>query len=81
MTDTELLRSIIKEKGLKFGFIAKKLGLSAYGFQKKVQNQNEFKVKEVDALCKILGIEDVNLKEAIFFAKEDDYKSPTGGKQ
>lgn len=75
MTNTKLLRSIIDKKGLKMKYVAERMGLSAYGFQLKVENKKEFKTSEVTALCDILEIESLEQKEKIFFAKIDDLKS------
>lgn len=66
MTNTELLRNIIKESGLKYKFIANKLELSAYGLQKKIDNATEFRTSEISALCKILNI-DSKMMWKIFF--------------
>ena len=55
MTDSELLRKIINDKGYKFKRVAEYLGLSPYGLQLKIDNQSEFKTREVDALCEFLG--------------------------
>lgn len=75
MTNTTLLKELIAKSGLKLKYVADYLGLSAYGFSKKVNNEQEFKVSEVEALCELLNIRDLKLKERIFFAKEDDLKS------
>ncbi|RKJ18435.1 hypothetical protein D7X48_18050 [bacterium D16-50] len=58
-------------------FVAEHLGLSAYGFQLKVDNRQEFKTSEVTALCELLEINSLLTKEKIFFAKKDDLKSLT----
>lgn len=75
MTDTIKLKELISQKGLKMKFIAESLGLSAYGFQLKVENKQEFKTGEVAALCEILDVRSLREKEAIFFARIDDLKS------
>lgn len=75
MTNTELLKKLINEKGLKMKFVAEYLGLSAYGFQLKVENKQEFKISEVSALCELLEVESLEKKEAIFFTTKDDLKS------
>ena len=67
MTDTDALKSKISEAGLKQGFIAEKLGLSSYGFAKKLNNETEFKATEIQLLCEILNIKSLREKEAIFF--------------
>lgn len=75
MTNTELLEDYIKRSGYKKSHIAKVVGLSAYGLALKIKNVNEFTTGEVDGLCKLLGVESLEEKERIFFAKEVDSKS------
>lgn len=75
MTNTTLLKELIAKKGLKLKYVADYLGLSAYGLSKKINNEQEFKVSEVNALCELLDIKDLELKEKIFFVKKDDLKS------
>ena len=67
MTNTALLEHYIEKSGFKKSFIAKKLGLTAYGFTLKVNNKSEFKASEMTILCKLLQI-NAKDKEAIFFA-------------
>ena len=73
MTNTELLRKIISNSGLKYSYIAEKIGLTYQGFKNKIENKNLFNVEEVDKLCKLLNITDVYQKEEIFFAKQGDF--------
>lgn len=68
MTNTEKLKKIIESKGYKLKYVAEYLGLSAYGFNKKLNNQNEFKTSEISALCNLLEIDSLTEKEEIFFA-------------
>lgn len=68
MTDTKELRQRIEASGLKYKYIALKLGITAYTLQLKIDNDNEFKVSEVDALAGLLGLS-LREKDAIFFAK------------
>ena len=75
MTNTEELLRIIRESGLKLGFIAEKLGLSRFGFSKKINNETEFKASEIDALCELLHIDSYEERLKIFFAKEVDKTS------
>lgn len=75
MTDSAALREKIKEKGLKYSFLAKKLGLSAYGLSLKIDNKNEFRTSEVAILCEILGITSLKEKEKLFFAQKVEYDS------
>lgn len=75
MTDSEALRKLIDSRGLKMKYVADYLGLSAYGLQLKVDNRQEFKTSEVAALCELIEINSLMIKEKIFFAKKDDLKS------
>ena len=68
MTDTKELHQRIEASGLKYKYIAQKLGITAYTLQLKIDNDNEFKVSEVDALSALLGLS-LREKDAIFFAK------------
>lgn len=68
MTNTELLEDYIKKSGYKKSYIAKAIGLSAYGLALKINNTNEFKTSEVDGLCKLLGINSLEERDRIFFA-------------
>lgn len=77
MTDSRALKELIKSKGLKLKYVAEYLGLSSYGFSKKLNNEQEFKTSEVAALCELLEIKDLEEKEAIFFRIKDNYKSST----
>lgn len=75
MTNTNALRELIEKKGMKMKYVAEYLGLSAYGFQLKVENRQEFKTSEVAALCDLLSIHSLEEKESIFFVPKDDLKS------
>lgn len=68
MTDTSRLKEKIAERGLKQGFIAEKLGLTSYGFAKKLNNESEFKASEIKILCELLSITSLKERESIFFA-------------
>ena len=67
MTDTELLRSKIEEKGLKLNSIASQLGLTYYALSLKISNKSEFKAEEIQKICTILSINSLREKENIFF--------------
>lgn len=66
MTDTKLLRDKIDESGYKLRFIAAKIGITYQGFLKKMQNKSEFKVSEIQTLCRLLDLSEQD-REAIFF--------------
>lgn len=69
MTDTFLLENIIKNKGLKYSFIARQLNLSYQSLRNKMDNKSEFLPTEIEALCGVLDIVDLKIKNDIFFAK------------
>ena len=75
MTNAKLLREIVEKSGLKYKFIAEKMGLSRFGLMKKIDNENEFKASEIEKLCEILGINSLEDREDIFFAKEVEKES------
>lgn len=75
MTNTEMLSEKILKSGLKKAKVAELIGISRYGFLKKVKNQSQFKPEEIQTLCEILKITDLEEKEAIFFDKNTDKKS------
>ncbi len=66
MTDTKRLRERIESRGLKYRYVATELGLTPYGLSRKIENDSEFKVSEVNALSKILGLT-MQEKDEIFF--------------
>jgi hypothetical protein len=72
LTDTNLLNDSIKRSGLKRTWIAEQLGLSYFGFQKKVNNESQFKANEIKQLCILLRIESLVEREHIFFASNVD---------
>ena len=67
MTNTMLLEKAIQDSGLKKAYLAEKIGLTPAGFRNCVVNKAEFKASQINILCDALGIEDLELKEAIFF--------------
>lgn len=48
----------MREKGLTQAMVAKWLGLSAQAFSNKINGKTDFKLSELEALCKILEISD-----------------------
>lgn len=72
MTNSVKLNDIIRDSGLKTSYIANSIGVSRQSLWKKVANQSEFKAREINKLCSILGIHDLNIKESIFFAVQGD---------
>lgn len=70
MTNTEELNKRIKKTGLYKSYIAKALGIAPSTLSRKIANKLDFNTSEINALCKLLGIESLEEKEAIFFAPE-----------
>lgn len=70
MTNTKELKRKIRESGLKIGFIAEKLDVSYHWLNKKINNEIPFKAYEIQILCEVLSISDLEEKEAIFFAHD-----------
>lgn len=68
MTDTKALRKLIEKTGLKYKSIAKFLGITPYTLQKKIDNESEFKVSEMEKITEICGLTPEE-KDKIFFAK------------
>jgi len=68
MVNTKLLNQLIQDSGLKKVFIADKVGLSPVGLHNCITGKAEFKASQINIMCDILGIKDLNLKEAVFFA-------------
>lgn len=69
MTDTKLLKTKIKENGLKLKYIAGQIGISYYTLYKKINNETEFTASEIESLCCILSIKTLQERQDIFFAK------------
>ena len=69
MTNSELLKKIIDESGLKIGFIADYVGISSQLLWKKINNLTPFNQYEIDKMCDVLRITSLRQKESIFFAR------------
>ena len=69
MTNSDLLKQVIEESGLKIGFIASFVGISRQLLWKKVNNLTPFNQYEIDKMCDVLKITSLRQKESIFFAK------------
>lgn len=67
VTDTKMLRELIDSKGIKYGFIAEKLGISHQSLIRKMENSTQFKACEIKDLCDLLDITSLETKELIFF--------------
>ena len=69
MTNTELLNELIKKSGLKKAYIDEKIGVTPVGLSNLIAGKSEFKASQINKMCDLLGIADLDLKEAVFFAE------------
>lgn len=77
MTDTKELNKIIHESGMTKSYLARKLGITLYGFQLKRENKSQFTAEQIKILCDLLDIKSLKEKERIFFAKDVDKMTTT----
>ena len=68
------LKKIIKEKGLKTGYLAEKLHLSYTSLKNKIRGEVEFKTTEIALLKEELGLTNEEIS-SIFFEKNSEYNS------
>ena len=68
MTNTELFAKAVESKGLKMEFIAKQVGITSQALRNKVANRTEFKASELDAIKKVLGLNNKDFM-TIFFSQ------------
>lgn len=68
MTNTKLLEKVIRESGVKKGYLADKIGVSRATFTALLRGESEFKASQIRVICDTLGIQDPAKMEAIFFA-------------
>lgn len=54
--DMELLQKKIEDSGLKQVYLAKKLGISRFGFAEKMKNPERWKVAEAATMIKLLNL-------------------------
>ena len=72
MTNTALLTAIIDESGYKKSYIAKVLGIRVETLGRKIRNISDFTTREVELLCEVLNIADLERKEAVFYCRQVD---------
>ncbi len=66
MIDSALLKEKIQKSGLKLYVLAEKIGISPYGLSKKINNDSEFKVSEMEKICNLLNLSPSD-RDKIFF--------------
>nr|DAT25988.1 MAG TPA: Protein of unknown function (DUF739) [Caudoviricetes sp.] len=69
LTDSKLLRDVLRDSGYRLVYVAEACGLTYAGFLKKLNNETEFKASEIMALRRLLQLTDAE-SNAIFFAPE-----------
>lgn len=67
LTNSKLLREKIKQSGYRISFIADKMGITYQAFLNKINNESEFKAREIQVLYDILKLS-ADERDAIFFA-------------
>ena len=68
MTNTTLLKQLIKENGLKLSFIAEKLGISRTALYKKIEGLVPFNGPEIKIMCELLHLQTWAKIKPVFFA-------------
>ena len=66
MVNTEKLKQLIKDSGLKKSFLESELEIKSPTLRGKIAGVTEFKISEVLKLCELLKITDVNEMASIF---------------
>lgn len=67
MTNSKMLRDKIRDSGYRISFIASKLGISYQAFLNKINNESEFKAREILILFDLLSLT-TEERDSIFFA-------------
>lgn len=75
MTNTDLLKRKIQERGVKIGFLVEKLNTSYHWLNQKIEGKKDFKAWEIIAMCEALEITSLEEREVIFFAKNVEKSS------
>lgn len=68
MTNCARLIEKIDKSGLRYSFIAEKLGISRASLSYKLKGKRPFKAMEIQSIAQLLGLNDMEMIE-IFFAK------------
>ena len=74
MTNTAMLKSLLKKSGFKLEHIANQMGITRQTLSRKVNNCVPFNQYEISSLCKLLGLENWDDIEVIFFDDKVDKK-------
>ncbi len=74
MTDTLKLKALLMLQGLTQEDLAKYLGLSTQTINMKLNNKRSFKLQEINKICNLLKIDDLQQRFLIFFADNVDLR-------
>jgi predicted transcriptional regulator len=66
MVNTEAFMDAVKESGMTFSEVAKKMGFSYRSLYRKARNKTIFRISEVEMFCKIVKVTTKSGKELIF---------------
>lgn len=66
MANVEKLNALINSKGIKKIWLADQLGITPQTLIYKLNGINDFKLQEVNTLCKILNIDEKEAKQIFF---------------
>lgn len=66
MVNTEAFMDAVKESGMTFSEVAKKMGFSYRSLYRKARNKTIFRISEVEMFCKIVGLSTKAKRETIF---------------
>ena len=56
MTDTKILRELIKESGYTYKFLASQIGITRESLYLKIEGKNEFTASQIKALAELLKL-------------------------
>ena len=71
MTDSQELRTKIRDSGLRLDYLCEKLGITYATLRRKIANENEFMASEISTLTYLLHLSD-DERDKIFFALEGE---------
>lgn len=74
MIDTLKLKALLMLQGLTQEDLAKYLGLSTQTINMKLNNKRSFKLQEINKICNLLKIDDLQQRFLIFFADNVDLR-------
>lgn len=69
MTNTELFRKKVEEKGITFKFLASQIGITREALYNKMNNETEFKASEIAAIANVLQLTSKERDEIFFVIK------------